>query len=215
MNPFGSINLKSKDTYVIFQYEIVVADQIEMQEMHSYCTDVLKKNGLYQQQREYPKIRDLSRGELEDCLRDSSQFRRLFPDDVILCGVDMLTPSVENCNEYYLFEGDRFYAVPDGSITALASCDFTPNPDFLIMRVSLHGSFTPEMIVGFLLHFLPKSIKYNIKNYRLTIAIVTLGDLNINLTKKKIRLLSFYKDNVVIPHEMGIMLKERVLKSNI
>ena len=76
------------------------------------------KDGLDQQKRQYPEIRTLSRTELTNCLRDNIISRKLFPGNVIMTGVDTMVPSVENCTEDYLFEGDRFYTVPDASITA-------------------------------------------------------------------------------------------------
>ena len=54
----------------------MVADTVRMSEVYSYCMDG-GKDGLDQQQRQYPEIRTLSRAELINCLRDimrSEQF---------------------------------------------------------------------------------------------------------------------------------------------
>ena len=83
------------------------------------------------------------------------------------------------------------------------------------MRISLHGSFTIDMTLKFLLHFFQKAIKHNIKKYRPIFAIVTVGDIDLNLRKSILKRLFFYKENMVIPHKMGIMLKHRVLISSI
>ena len=187
---------------------------MRMSEVYSYCVDG-GKDGLDQQQRQYPGIRTLSRTELTNCLRDSIISRKLFPGNVIMTGVDTMVPSVENCTEDYLFEGDRFHAVPDASITALASCDITPSYSSLFMRISLHGSLTPELALGFILHFLPYYLKYNVKNYYLTIIVAILGDLDINLTKPKLQCIPFYNENIVRSEQLGIVRENRVFKSNI
>ena len=81
------------------------------------------------------------------------------------------------------------------------------------MRISLHGSPTPELALRLILHFLPHYMKYNVKNYSLAIAVYILGDLAINLTKIKLQGIPFYNANK--PEQLGIVCENLVLKSNI
>ena len=72
------------------------------------------------------------------------------------------------------------------------------------MRISSHGSLTLDMTFNFLLHSLQKTIKHNIKKYRPIFAIVTLGDIDLNLRKSILKRFFFYKENMVIPHKWGL-----------
>ena len=92
----------------MFQEIININDSIAWDDVISYVTRD-GKGGLEQQQSDYPVIRNLSRSELTDIMRDSSLSRRLFPGDGILIGPEYLVPTVENCNEHVLFEGKLYF----------------------------------------------------------------------------------------------------------
>ena len=192
---------------------INIADSVSLEDVSAYCTE--EEDGLRHQQRNYPVIRDISRLELTNIMMDNSLTRKLFPGNAIMSGVEFMVPSMENCNEYVLFEGDKLYSVPQKGTTALGSCEFIPNPTSLTMWLNIHGLLTPDVAVAFFLHFLPKSIKYIQKHTHMRIVLHSVHKLDVSHTRKLMQDIPIYQENLGRPNQIGIVMEDSVLHCNI